>query len=281
MKNTLTFISIMLLAGCAGVVDEVKKIGQAPEMSPVVPLEDIKTEEDKIYQAYNGQDIGYMEEEDSYIDELVAYDAKHFRPKALRKKTASLWNSEKRKPFRSKATRKTGDIIKVKIDIADTAKVESTSDKSRTGNTSIPIPRLLGLEQRLVEKLLPSNMSNADGTSPAGNSMVDSNIQNDKTTGKGTIDRKETVTTQMAALIVRVLPSDNFIIRGTQQMRINQELREILVEGIVRPEDVGLDNTVKFEQIAEARISYGGKGDITKLHKDRYGKQLMDIISPF
>ena len=99
-------------------------------------------------------------------------------------------------------------------------------------------------------------------------------------TGDGQIDRKETINTNVAATIIRILPNGNFLIKGSQEVRVNFELREITVAGIVRPEDI-IANSVDLDQIAEARVSYGGRGQISQYQQDPYGKQVLDIISPF
>jgi flagellar L-ring protein precursor FlgH len=99
--------------------------------------------------------------------------------------------------------------------------------------------------------------------------------------GAGKVDRKETVQTTIAVTVIKVLSSGNLVIKGTQEVRVNFDVREITIEGIVRPEDISMDNKVKLEQIAEARVSYGGRGQIFEYQQAPYGKQVLDIVSPF
>jgi flagellar L-ring protein FlgH len=85
----------------------------------------------------------------------------------------------------------------------------------------------------------------------------------------------------VAAIVVDQLPNGNFIIAGRQEVRVNYELRELLVQGIIRPEDVSPANSINYKQIAEARISYGGRGQITDVQQPRYGQQVLDMVLPF
>lgn len=183
----------------------------------------------------------------------------------------SLWRSGSRAFFRDQRASKIGDILTVLINITDSAKVNNATKRSRTNSESAALPNFLGLESQLSkvlpEAVDPSALVNAtsDGSSA----------------GNGSVDRKETIDLTVAAIVTQVLPNGNLVIEGRQEVRVNFEVRELLIAGIVRPEDISSTNTIKHTQIAEARISYGGRGQLTDVQQPRYGQQLFDVISPF
>ena len=181
----------------------------------------------------------------------------------------SLWRPGSRTFFRDQRTRSVGDILKVKVVIQDQAKLDNKTEKKRDSSNSVGMPKLFGLET-VLEK-------NTDIDPTKLISIKGGNTDN----GSGKIDRQETINTIVAATVMRILPSNNLLIKGSQEIRVNNELREVTVEGIVRPEDVTSDNSVTIDQIAEARISYGGRGQLTDYQQGRYGSQLIDILSPF
>ena len=131
------------------------------------------------------------------------------------------------------------------------------------------MPSLFGLTSKL--KILEA---------AAGQDLVSTN-SNNTSVGTGKISRAEVVTLRLAGVVTQVLPNGNLVVAARQEMRVNSELRILLVSGIVRPQDIGADNTITHDRLAEARISYGGKGQLTDLQTPRYGQQLMDILLPF
>jgi len=99
--------------------------------------------------------------------------------------------------------------------------------------------------------------------------------------GKGSVNRSEALTTSVAAVVTQVLPNGNLVVEGKQEVRVNFEIRELIVAGIVRPEDIQSDNTIDSTKIAQARIAYGGRGQITDVQQPRYGQQFLDVLLPF
>ena len=183
----------------------------------------------------------------------------------------SLWRSGARAFFKDQRAARVGDILTVSIDIEDKAKVDNATTRSRTSSEKADLTNFLGYEGSL-SKFLPNSVDPASLSSFGSTS---------NTGGSGTVDRAETIALTVAALVTQVLPNGNLVIQGRQEVRVNNELRDLYVTGVVRPEDISNTNTIKHTQIAEARISYGGRGQLSDVQQARYGQQLYDIIFPF
>jgi flagellar L-ring protein precursor FlgH len=183
----------------------------------------------------------------------------------------SLWRVGARAFFADQRAQRVGDILTVEISIDDSAKTNNTTSAGRTSASNGGIPHLLGLESSLG-KILPN------GFDPAN--MVSTNTKTSNA-GAGSIDRSEKISLTIAAVVTAVLPNGNLVIQGTQEVRTNAELRQLTVAGIVRPEDISSTNTIKHTQIAEARINYGGRGDISRVQKTPAGQALMEKFWPF
>lgn len=180
----------------------------------------------------------------------------------------SFWQDTSADLFRDPRAMKLGDVVTVKIAIKDKASLDNTSERNRESSTSF------GLDTKYDMHLPLLNGSKA-GTI---NSNIDSKS---KSKGDGTITRSESIELMVAAVVLDVLPNGNLIITGTQEVRVNFEMRVLTVQGIVRPRDISTENTVSYEKIAEARISYGGRGRLTDIQQPAWGQQLLDMITPF
>jgi flagellar L-ring protein FlgH len=183
----------------------------------------------------------------------------------------SLWRTGARSFFGDQRASRVGDLLTVNIKIADSAQIANTTASSRTSSGSAGVKALLGFENN-IKKALPGSPSLDPGVSVSG----DSNSK-----GTGSVNRQETVSLTVAAVITDRLPNGNLVIGGSQEVLINSELRELTVSGVIRPEDIAADNTIEHTKIAEARISYGGRGDISNVQRDKYGKLIYDKIAPF
>ena len=181
----------------------------------------------------------------------------------------SLWQSGSRSFFKDQRARTLGDILTVRVAITDKAAISNTTARSRTNAESLGVEG--GIGASFVD-IWPAGTT-ADALVSNTGSMANS--------GTGTVDRSETVTTNVAAVITQVLPNGNLVIEGRQEVRVNFEVRELIVAGVVRPEDIASDNTVESDKIAEARIAYGGRGQITDVQQPRLGNQVLDILLPF
>ena len=183
----------------------------------------------------------------------------------------SLWRPGARAFFIDQRANRVGDILTIAITIDDSAQLSNSTDASRSNATQGGVAHFFGLEQTLGA-LFPA------GYDPA--KMID---QQGKTlsSGTGSVKRQERIQLTIAAIVTGVLPNSNLVIQGRQEVRANNELRELLVSGIVRPEDISSANTIKHTQIAEARISYGGRGDISVAQKVPAGQALAMKFSPF
>ncbi|HVO04514.1 MAG TPA: flagellar basal body L-ring protein FlgH [Candidatus Cybelea sp.] len=183
----------------------------------------------------------------------------------------SLWRQGSRTFFADQRASKVGDILTVVIKIDDSAKLANKTSQSRDGSNAAAAPNLLG-----YEKFAPQIFTH--DTDPS--KLIDTTSTTAQT-GTGTVDRSEAVDLRVAAVITQVLPNGNLVLKATQQVRVNYELRELNVDGIVRPQDISTDNEITYDQIAEARIAYGGRGTLSDVQQPRYGQQIYDIMFPF
>jgi flagellar L-ring protein precursor FlgH len=181
----------------------------------------------------------------------------------------SLWTSGAHSFFHDPRASRPGDIITVNISVADTAKLSNSTTRARTNSDNANLTNFFGLETPLAA---------STGADPSSLVKMGSDTSN---AGSGSIDRSEAINLTLAALVTQVLPNGNLVIGGHQQVRVNNELRDLQVSGIVRTEDITSANTVDLSQIAEARISYGGRGTVSDMQQPRYGSQLFDILMPF
>jgi flagellar L-ring protein precursor FlgH len=184
---------------------------------------------------------------------------------------ASLWSGGRQSLLGDRRASKRGDILTVVVEIDDQAQISNSTARSRSSNQNLAIPNFFGIPQRIDENLPDgASMANAVGTSASSGHN-----------GDGSVSRNEKLTLRVAATVTQKLPNGVLRIEGTQEVRVNFEIRELLVEGFVRPEDVSRQNEITYDKIASARISYGGRGQISDVQQPRYGQQIADIVLPF
>lgn len=184
---------------------------------------------------------------------------------------ASLWSGDQASLFGDRRAFTTGDILTVMIEIDDQAEISNTTSRGRSSQESLAVPQLLGFPQRR-NKDLP------EGASLDAAVELDSSS---KSQGNGSVRRNEKLTLRVAATVVDVLPNGVLSIEGTQEVRVNFELRELFVSGFVRRADITRQNEITYDKMASARISYGGRGQISDVQQPRIGQQLLDAVLPF
>ena len=183
-------------------------------------------------------------------------------PLALAPPDASLFRAGAGAFLGDQRAARKGDILTVRVNVQDRAEVGNTTARTRGGSENAGLTAALGLGVATPDPLI------------AGNSKSQFN-------GSGNISRSETINMTMSAIVTDVLPNGNLMIRGRQEIRVNYELRELIVTGMVRPQDISRDNSIRHTQIAEARISYGGRGQLTQAQQARWGQQIYDALFPF
>jgi flagellar L-ring protein precursor FlgH len=183
----------------------------------------------------------------------------------------SLWRTGTRTFFGDQRARHIGDILTVSIDIDDRAQTQNSTQRSRSNEMSAGVSNFFGLETALGQAFPaafdPTALVGMEGELNAN--------------GSGSVNRSEKVSLTIAAVVTDVMANGNLVIQGRQEVRTNREVRELTVAGIVRPEDISSANTIAHSQIAEARISYGGRGDISRVQATPAGQSLVERFSPF
>ena len=244
LKTSTILMACVSLTAC-GAGDRIAQIGQAPETTKIVNPTTAR---------------GYQ-----------PVSLPMPSPKNIRPQKNSLWAYDRTTFFKDQRASDVGDIITVMIDIEDEAEIENETSRTRSNNEDADLPKLGGIEGDLgailPEAVTPADLVNFGSTS--------------NSTGTGSIEREEEVTVQLAAIVTQILPNGNLVIHGRQEVVVNFEKRIIEIDGVIRPEDISVNNTIMSNQIAEARIAYGGEGHLTDVQQPRYGQQLYDIVFPF
>lgn len=245
MKKILLITAASLSLGACTAGERLADIGKAPDLSAI---ENPTTKED--YRAVS---------------------MPMPTPKHVVKEKNSLWASNRQTFFKDQRAATVGDILTVTLDIKDKAELDNKSKRSRSSSEGANMPALLGYEQSLAqvlpEAINPANLAQLGATSAHN--------------GAGSVDREEKIKMKLAATVTQVLPNGNLVIQGRQEVRVNFEKRILELAGVIRPQDVGIDNSISYEKIAEARVSYGGKGQMTDVQQPRYGQQVYDVLFPF
>jgi len=239
---TSTMLTIVSVAGGCSSIDRLSQIGETPKLSSI--------DNPTAAPGYKPVQMPMPK------PEAVSYNAN------------SLWRNGSRSFFKDQRAHQIGDLLTVTVNITDQANFANETQRSRTVTEDSGITAFLG-SNLLTGKTtaLPGRLLTADATANSD--------------GKGSIQRQETLQTNIAAVVTQLLPNGNLVVEGKQEVRVNFEMRELIVAGIVRPEDIQSDNTIDSSKIAQARIAYGGHGQISDVQQPRYGQQVMDVLLPF
>ncbi len=242
LRNLRVVMVAALLGGCSS-IDRLKTIGEAPPLSPI----------DNPTTAPGYKPVQMP---------MPMPQPASFNPN-------SLWRNGSRAFFKDQRAHQVGDILTVKVKIDDKAKVENETQRRRTAGDEAAVRDFLGKTALpgLIKAQVPSTLIATESLTTMD--------------GKGNTDRKDEINTNIAGVVTQVLPNGNLVIEGRQEVRVNFEVRELVVAGVVRPEDIESDNTIESTKIAQARIAYGGRGQLTDMQQPRYGQQVMDILLPF
>ncbi|WFU27977.1 flagellar basal body L-ring protein FlgH [Bradyrhizobium sp. CB1717] len=239
-------ISALLLASCAlggcSSIDRLSQIGEQPKLSAI--------DNPTTQPGYKPVQMPMPK------PEVASYNPN------------SLWRNGSRAFFKDQRATHVGDLLTVTVNITDKANLSNETQRSRTNKEDSGITDFIGAKTiTQANKILPGRILTADATASSD--------------GKGSVNRTEALQTNVAAVVTQVLPNGNLVVEGKQEIRVNYEIRELVVAGIVRPEDIQSDNTIDSSKIAQARIAYGGRGQIMDVQQPRYGQQVMDVLLPF
>ncbi|MFL9841595.1 flagellar basal body L-ring protein FlgH [Sphingomonas sp. ST-64] len=259
MKKIILAITVASLVSGCGSVGRLSRIGKAPKMTAPEELAMPGGERSIGTPGYRGGTVAAAVANAPAPAGAIPVQA----PAA----SASLFRAGAGAFLSDQRATRLGDILTIKINIADKAEVGNNTSRVRNGSESASIASLLGLEKLLPKALDPTNLASTSSKSQSG--------------GGGNISRSETINMTMSAIVTNVFPNGNLGIRGRQEVRVNNELRELVVSGVVRPQDIARDNSVRHSQIAEARISYGGRGQLSDAQQARWGQQIYDALFPF
>lgn len=243
-RHLLASIALSALAAGCGTADKLANVGQQPALNAI--------QDPTTTPGYRPVQMPMPEPQQA-----------HYNPN-------SLWQSGSRAFFKDQRASQVGDILTVVVTIDDEAEFDNETERSRTESSGAGVGGALGTAIDTI--FMPASTAASD----LANTNSNSSFQ-----GSGSVDRNETLQTTVAAVVTQVLPNGNMVIEGRQEVRVNYEVRELIVAGIVRPEDITANNRIASEQIAEARIGYGGRGQITDVQQPRVGNQVLDILLPF
>jgi len=247
LRRLLAATALSLLAsGCANTLQRLSEVNSEPQLSPITNP-----------QAMPG-----------YRPVNLPMPA----PQIPDTNPNSLWRSGAKSFFKDIRAKDVGDTLIVRLKLNDSAKMDNSTSRDRNLKETVGVDAAFGYEKKIT-KWLPSNDDDADAAAALRSKT--------QTTGDGGINRKEKIELMVAAVVTQVLPNGSLAIEGRQEIRVNFELRQLVISGVVRPPDIDPDNSIPYERVAEMRVAYGGRGTLSELQQPRWGAQVWDILFPF
>jgi len=246
MKNLFISTALILSLSACSSLERLSRVGEAPELTRIENPTD--------QRGYQPVTMPMPE------------------PKIATRQMNSLWSSDRQAFFEDQRAKDVGDILTVMIDMETEAELESSSTRSRNANENTGINALAGFENVLDATFLP------DGGNPANLADLSSASG---TNNSGSVESEDALELRMAAVVSQILPNGNMVIMGRQEVRVNYEKRVLEIAGVIRPEDITIENSIPYDKIAEARIGYGGKGFISDVQRPRLGQEIFDIFMPY
>lgn len=243
LRLVAMLVALLILGGC-GALSRVAEIGRQPELSP--PADPTR--------------------DPNWRPLAMPMPAGQAAPP----ESNSLWRQGARAFFKDQRAAQVGDIVTVLVNITDAADMKNQTSTNRSGVENMGVPNFFGMESKIPKIFRDAVAAN----------LVSVNSQG-TTAGTAAIKRNETVTLRLAGVITQVLANGNLVVAARQEVRVNSELRELTVAGVIRSQDIASDNTVHHDRMAEARISYGGRGQLTYAQSPRLGQQILDTLLPF
>lgn len=241
MRLTPILFALLALSAC----QRLDRVGRPPEFTPA--------EQSEEFLAMTGAGLPISARPGPFVEQ------------------ASLWTGDRGSLLGDRRAGQRGDILTVVIEIDDKAEISNSSGRNRASSEKMGIPSLFGIPQR-AQGVLADGASLADAVSATSSSTYK---------GDGSVARKEKLTLRIAATVIEMLPNGVLRLQGSQEVRVNSEIRDLVVTGFVRPEDISRQNEITYDKIAGARISYGGRGQISDVQQPRYGQQIADAVLPF
>jgi len=249
MKKTTSLLlsSALLLTGCQ-MAERLAETGNTPPLTRVQNPADVP----------------------GYTPVTMPMPAPTGAPFTAQERSNSLWQSGSKAFFKDQRAKNIGDILTILIDISDdTATLENKTERKRDSKENMTLTEFFNVPQ----KLAGAYMDRTNTLAALEN--------NPSTKGEGKVDRKEKVKTKVVATVMQILPNGNLVVKGRQEIRLNYEVRELDIAGVVRPQDISSENTIPLEKIAEARFSYGGRGQIDDMQHPGWGQEILDVIAPY